>query len=74
MNNVIASLMSLAGPDLIIGILVSLALFGFWLWMLLDCSKKEPRGTTRTIWLFVIVLVPFGAVVYLLARKLWRSN
>lgn len=40
-----------------------------WLWMLIHCLRFEPE---RYIWFWVILFVPFGALIYLLVR--WLPN
>lgn len=43
-----------------------IALFGFWLWMLIDCCTKKFEGENeKLIWVLVIVLASWiGALVY----------
>ena len=56
---------------MIVGATVSLGIFAFWLWMLVDCIKNEPsEGNDKIIWVLVIVLLHgLGALIYLLARR-----
>lgn len=51
-----------------------LALFPFWIWMIVDCVKKEPSQGKRIAWIIVmgVFLGPFGAVLYFLFCKLPR--
>ena len=54
------------------GVVLSLAGFVFWLWVLVDCVQNEPStGNDKVVWLLVIVLVPwpFGALVYFFFRR-----
>lgn len=46
--------------------LIGLLLFGFWLWMLIDCCVKTfPKENDKLIWILVIVLANWiGALVY----------
>jgi hypothetical protein len=55
---------------LIIGLL-----FGFWIWMLVDCLKNRAlRDTEKLIWVLVIVLLNWlGAVVYFFVARSKRA-
>ena len=45
----------------------------FWLWMLVDCIRREKDPTTRVLWALVIFFLPcVGSLVYALVRKLPR--
>jgi hypothetical protein len=64
--------------DELIGLLFVLAFFAigiggtaFWIWMLVDCAKNEPRdGNDRIVWVIVIALTHLlGATVYYFARR-----
>ena len=46
----------------------------FWIWMLVDCAKHEPKeGNDRLIWILVIALLHLpGALIYFFVRKLQR--
>lgn len=56
-------------------IAIILGLFGFWIWMLVDCVKHERDGDNRIIWVVIIAVLGFpAALVYLFARKLRRRN
>jgi len=56
--------------------LISMALFGFWVLMLVDCLKNEPsEGNDKIVWLLVIILLNWvGALIYLLVRRKDRIN
>lgn len=42
-----------------------LAVFGFWLWMLIDVCTKEFDGNEKLIWVLVVVLANWlGALIY----------
>ncbi len=43
----------------------------FWIWMLIDCAKNEPReGNDRIVWVLIIALTHFlGAAIYYFARR-----
>ena len=69
-----ASLFNLAGPDLIIILLIFL-MMGFPIWMIVDCVTRESsEGNTKLIWILVILLAPFGSLIYFFARKLLRPS
>ncbi len=57
-------------------IILSLASFAFWIWMLVDCVTNEPsEGNDKIIWLLVIVFLHFlGALLYLLVRRPQRKR
>ncbi|MDH3734626.1 MAG: PLD nuclease N-terminal domain-containing protein [Gemmatimonadota bacterium] len=43
----------------------------FWIWMLIDCAKYEPRkGNDRIVWVLIIALTHLvGALIYYFARR-----
>lgn len=43
----------------------------FWIWMLIDCAKNEPRkGNDRIVWILVIALTHWiGAAIYFFVRR-----
>jgi len=42
----------------------------FWIWMIVDCVKYETEGTTRIVWLLIILLTGIiGAPLYFFLRK-----
>ena len=51
--------------------LLSVALTGFWIWMLIDCVTKEPStGNDKLIWVLIIVLANgLGALLYFFVRR-----
>ena len=51
----------------VVGGLISLACFVFWIWMLIDCLTNEGiQGSEKVAWVIVIVLLPFiGSLIYL---------
>jgi hypothetical protein len=49
------------GTFVLIGIL-------FYIWMIVECVRRE-RGTERLLWLLLVVLVPdLGALIYFFVR------
>ena len=58
-----------------------LALFGiaalvFWIWMLIDCMRREPpESLEKLTWALVVLLGSIvGALVYYVIRKLPRDR
>ena len=51
--------------------LFTLAAFGFWIWMLIDCVTNEPsEGNDKLIWILIIVLTNgLGALIYFFVRR-----
>lgn len=43
----------------------------FWIWMLIDCAKNEPReGNDRVLWVLIIALTHLvGALIYYFVRR-----
>ena len=43
----------------------------FWIWMLIDCAKNEPReGNDRIVWVLIIAITHvLGAAIYYFARR-----
>lgn len=55
-------------------IALKIGLIAFWVWMLVDCIQSEQKlpepENQLTLWLLLIILLyPFGAMVYFFARK-----
>jgi hypothetical protein len=50
---------------------IGLLSFVFWIWILLDCVKRETDiGNTRLIWVIIIVFTYIvGAFLYYLIRR-----
>jgi len=57
-------------------LLVGLALFVFWIWMLVDCATKEPsQGNDKIIWILIIIFAHWlGALIYFLVRRPERKK
>ena len=54
---------------------VGLLAFAFWIWMILDCAKHETEGSTKIVWLLIIVLAGVvGAPLYFFIRKTPRRR
>ncbi len=56
----------------ILGLLLVIAAFVFWIMMLVDAIKRED-GPNKIVWVIVIVFLHFlGALIYFFARKSQR--
>ncbi|MBI2451978.1 PLDc_N domain-containing protein [Candidatus Pacearchaeota archaeon] len=53
-----------------------IALFAFWIWMIVDCAQRDFRDDTeKIVWILVIVLLSIlGALVYFIAVKLYNPH
>ncbi len=51
-------------------ILLVLAGFVFWVWMIIDCATKETEvGNDKLVWIIVIVFTQIiGAIIYYFVR------
>lgn len=51
--------------------LVGLALFAFWVWMLVDCAQNEPsEGNDKVVWIIIIAVTGIlGAALYFFVRR-----
>jgi len=60
---------------IIVGGLVSLAALAFWIWMIVDCARREfDDGNTKLVWMLVIILTWFimplvGTIIYYFAGR-----
>jgi hypothetical protein len=56
--------------------LLGVAVFIFWMWMLIDCMKREPpESIEKLTWALVILLGTIvGAAIYYFVRKLPRDQ
>ena len=56
---------------IIVWIVLSVLLFAFWIWMLVDLLLAEfPITVDKAIWAFVIIaLMPLGALLYLIIGR-----
>ena len=58
-----------------VGLIFSVVVFIFWLWMLIDCLKYETDSTQKIIWALVIFFIPcVGSLVYYFVRKQPRGK
>lgn len=52
-------------------IALGVAMFVFWIWMLIEAATKEPdTGNTRLVWVIIIVFTQvIGAAIYYFVRR-----
>jgi len=52
-------------------LLVLLAGFAFWIWMIIDCATNEPSaGNDKVVWIIIIVFAQIvGALIYYFVRR-----
>jgi hypothetical protein len=50
---------------------VVVAIFAFWIWMIVDCATKEPsEGNDKLVWIVIIVFAQIiGALIYYFVRR-----
>lgn len=55
-------------------VLFVIALFVFWIWMIVDCAERDfKKKDDKIVWLLVVILVQIiGAIIYYFAVK--RKN
>ena len=54
--------------------LLAAGVFAFWVWMLIDCATREREGSTKVVWILIILLAGFiGAPLYFIVRFLGRQ-
>jgi Phospholipase_D-nuclease N-terminal len=53
---------------------IGIAIFAFWIWMLIDCIKNESHtGNEKVAWVLVIALTHWlGALIYFFAGRSGR--
>jgi len=50
--------------------MVSLGVFVFWLWMLIEVLMKEPADINKIVWFLVVFFMPLlGSLIYFLIRR-----
>ena len=73
-SEAITSIRSLIGFFMLMMLLiviVGLLLFIFWIWMIIDCAKRNfKKDIDKVVWILVIVLLSvLGAAIYYFAVK-----
>ena len=61
-----------AGPAMWIGIIVAIAFFIFWLWMLIDAIRFEEEH--KAMWIVLLIFVQITAIIYYFVRKRKRQK
>ena len=57
------------------GLLLSLALSIFWIWMLIVAVTREPTTVDKVLWALVIIFTHFiGALIYYFVRYSPRTR
>ena len=60
-----------AGPFLWIGIIVGIAFFIFWLWMLIDAIRFEENH--KAMWILLLIFIQITAIIYYFVAKRKRA-
>lgn len=56
------------GPLIIFMLAMALVMSAFWLWMLIDCIKRDFKD--KAIWILILLLIQFlGALIYFFVVK-----
>ncbi|MGO4879523.1 MAG: PLDc N-terminal domain-containing protein [Bryobacteraceae bacterium] len=52
-------------------VLLILAGFAFWIWMIVDCATHEPAtGNDKLVWIVIIIFTHIiGALIYYIVRR-----
>ena len=57
------------------GVIIGIAVFVFWLWMLVDCLSSSMPPPEKILWFLVIFFLPFlGSLLYYLLRRSPRAG
>ena len=56
--------------------LIGVAAFAFWIWMIIDCiQRKFKNQSEKIVWIIVLILAGWiGALVYLFAIRVSNSH
>jgi hypothetical protein len=56
---------------MIIVLCVVIAIFAFWIWMIVDCATNEPsEGNEKLVWIVIIIFAQIiGALIYFFVRR-----
>ncbi len=57
-------------------LLIGLGFLAFWIWVLVDCTTKEPsQGNENIVWILIIVFTSWiGALIYFFVRRPQRKK
>ncbi len=60
----------------IIAVLVMILLFAFWIWMIVDCAKRDFKNSNeKIVWIVAVALMGWiGALVYYIVIKSLNSR
>ena len=52
-------------------LLLTVAAFAFWIWMIVDCATNEPAtGNDKLVWIVIVVFTHvIGALIYYIVRR-----
>ena len=55
----------------LIGLVIGIAAFVFWIWMIVDCANNRRLGSSeKIVWILVVVLLHcLGALIYFVAGR-----
>ena len=55
----------------LIGLVIGIAAFAFWIWMIVDCATNRRLGSSeKIVWILVVVLLHcLGALIYFVAGR-----
>lgn len=78
-SDVVAPIRALLGFFMfmmLLAIVIGALLFAFWIWMIIDCAKRNfKKDTDKVVWILVIVFLSFlGGAIYYFAVKLGEKK
>jgi len=57
-------------PGFFISGVIGALLLAFWVWMLIDCLRRDFKGNEKIVWVLVIIFAKIiGALVYFFVVK-----
>ena len=66
---------ALGGAFFLVAIVVSIACFAFWLWMLIDLLQSSKPTNEKILWAVVMVFVGvIGSLIYFLVARSSRTT
>lgn len=59
-----------------IGMIAFLLLIAFWIWMIVDCAKRNFKNDVeKIVWILAILLIGWvGALVYLIVVRIYNPR